>query len=93
MTTESSEGPLVTKIILLAILILNELFVLLIDGIIGQMHILVVLIDLGGISFTGESSKTLLEDVDPQWLVASDQHIDTQIKFMAVDQKWVCNVS
>jgi len=49
------------------------------------MHILIVLIDLGGVRLRGKPSKALLEHVDPERLIASDKHIDAQVKLMPVD--------
>lgn len=63
MPTECSQGPLVAKIILFTVLIFDELVVLLVDRIVGEMHILVILVDLRGVSLTGKSGQTLLKYV------------------------------
>lgn len=31
-------------------------------------------------------------DVDAQWLVARDEHVDAQVEFVPVNQEWVRNV-
>jgi len=77
MPTECSQGPLVSEIILFAIFILDELVVLLVDGVVGEVHVLVVLVDLRGVGLTGKSGQALLKYVHSQWLVACNQHIDS----------------
>ena len=51
MVTKGREGPLKADIVLLSVLILHELLVLLVDGVISQMHVFVVLIEFGRIRF------------------------------------------
>ena len=51
MFAESSKTPFVAVVILLLVLILNEPFILFVDGVVGQMHVLVVFVDLLGVSF------------------------------------------
>lgn len=70
MSAESSQRPLVPEVILLTILILDKFIILLVDRVVCQMHILVIFIYFGSISFTGKSCETLLEDVDSQRLIA-----------------------
>lgn len=48
---EGTQTPLVTKVILLCVLILNKTFVLLVDRVVRQMHELVILVNLLGVSF------------------------------------------
>jgi hypothetical protein len=57
------------------------------------MHILIVLIDLGGVRLRGKPSKALLEHIDPERLIASDKHINAQVKLMPVDQEGVSYVA
>ena len=51
MFAESSKTPLVSVVILLLVLVLNEPFILFVDGVVGQMHVLVVFVDLLGVCF------------------------------------------
>ena len=64
MSAESAKWPFVAEIVLFAILIFDELIVFLVDGIICQMHVLVIFIYFWGVSFTCKSGKALLENVD-----------------------------
>jgi len=93
MSTECTQRPLVPKVILLTVFILDEFLILLVDGVVCQMHILVIFIDFGGISFTSKSCKTLLEDVNSQRLITGDQNIETQVELVTVYQQRVGNVS
>lgn len=92
MLAKGSQRPLVAEVVLLGVLVLNESFILLIDRVIGQVHVLVVLVDLLGVGFGGETSKTLLENVDSQRFIAGNQHVDAQIKLMTIDQQGVRDV-
>lgn len=65
MLAKGAQTPLITKIVLLCVLILNKTVILLIYRVIGQVHVLILLVDLLGVGFGGESSQTLLEDVNP----------------------------
>ena len=66
-------------------LILNEVFIFLIDGVISQMHEFVVLVNLRGIGLRSKPSQAFLEYVNSQRLIACDQHIDSQVEFMPID--------
>lgn len=56
------------------------------------MHKTVVFIDLLRVSLGRKASKTFLEHVNAQRLVASDAHIQPQVELMTVDEERVCNV-
>lgn len=55
MPAESSKRPFVSEVILLAVLILNELFILFIYWVVCQVHVLVILVDFGRVSLRSES--------------------------------------
>lgn len=57
------------------------------------MHVLVVLVNLRCISFTSETGQALLEYIDPQGFVTSDENINSQVELMSVDQQGVGHVS
>jgi hypothetical protein len=46
MLAEGTKRPLIAEIVLLAVLILDELFIFLIDGVVRQVHVLIVLVNL-----------------------------------------------
>ena len=50
------------------------------------MHELVRFVNLRSVRLTGKSGETLLEDINPQRLITGDEHIDTQIELVAIDQ-------
>ena len=92
MLAEGAQGPLVAEIILLCVLILNKTLILLIDGVVGQMHVLVLLVNLLSVGLRCKASKTLLENVDSERLVARHDHIDSQVKLVAIDQERIGDV-
>jgi len=93
VVAERRETPLEANVVLLSILILHEFFVFLVDGVVGQVHVAVVLVELSRVTFRGKSGQALLVDVDSERLVAGDDHVDSQIKLVAIDQKRVGDVS
>ena len=92
MLAEGSEGPLVPKVVLLNIFVRDKLIVLLVDAVVGQMHVLILLVDLLRVRFRGESRQTLLMHVDAQGLVRRHTHIDPQVEFVAVNEQRVGDV-
>lgn len=57
------------------------------------MHIFIILINLRCISFTCKSSKTFLEHIYSHRLITCNEHIDSQIELMTIDQQWISNIS
>ena len=92
MLAERTQRPLVAKIILFGCLVLNKLIILLVDRVVGQVHELVLLVDLLCVSITSESCKALLEDIDLHRLVAGNTDVNSKVKFVSVDQKWIRDV-
>ena len=92
MLAECTKRPFVAEIILFGVLVLNELFILLVDGVVGQVHVLVVLVYFLSVGFTCETGEAFLEDVNFHGFVAGHQHVDTQIELVAVDQQRVGDV-
>ena len=93
MLAECAQAPLEAEVILLRVLVLHEVLILLIDRVIRQVHVLVVLIYLGGVGLRGEPSQSLLEDIYPQRLIASNQNVDAEVELMPVDEEGIRNVS
>ena len=92
MFAKRAERPFITKVVLFAVLICNKLIILLIDWVVGQMHVLVLFVYFLGVSFTRKSCQAFLMDVYSQRLVASYAHIDAQVKFVAINEQWVRDV-
>ena len=89
MIAKSRQRPLETDIILFFVLILNKFVILLIYRVICKVHIAIVLVELCRIRFWGKSSKTFLKYIYPQRFVWSDHYINSQVKFMTIDEQWV----
>ena len=54
MLAESTQTPLIAEIVLLCVLILDKPVIFLVDGIISQMHILILFVYLLSVGFRGE---------------------------------------
>lgn len=77
MLAESTQTPFVAEIVLLRVLVLDEPFVFLVDGVVGQVHVLVILVDFLRVSFGGKSRQAFLIDVDFKRLITRDDDVDT----------------
>ena len=56
------------------------------------MHVLVTFVDLLCVGFGRKPGQSFLIDVDLHRLVTGNQHIDSQIELMAVNQQWIGNI-
>jgi len=56
------------------------------------VHVLIVLIDLLGVGLGGKPRQPFLEDVNSQWLIASDNYVESQVELVSIDKQWVCNI-
>ena len=92
MFAKRAERPFIAKVVLFAVLVCNKLIVLLVDWVVGQMHVLVLFVYFLGVSFTRKPSQTFLMDVYSQRLVASYAHVDAQVEFVAINEQWVRNI-
>ena len=92
MAAKSTEGPFVAIIVLLAVLVFNKLFILLVNRVVSQVHVLVSFIDFRGISLRSESSKTLLENINSHWLIRSNKYINSQIELMTINKQRVGHI-
>lgn len=92
MLAEGTQTPLVAEIVLLSVLVLDEPFVFLVDRVVGQMHVLVILVDFLRVSLRCKSRQTFLIDVDFKRLITCDDDIDTQVELVSIDEQWICNV-
>lgn len=86
MFAERTERPFESKVVLLSILILNEVVILLVDRVIGQVHKLIVLVNLRRVRLTSKASESFLEDVHSERLIAGNQHVQSQIKLVSINQ-------
>ena len=56
------------------------------------MHELILLIYFLSVRLRCKSGQTLLMHINPQWLVGRYTNIDPQVKLVAVNKQWICNV-
>ena len=57
------------------------------------MHVFVIFIEFSSINFGGKPRKSFFINIDPQWLIACNNNIYSQIKFIAINQKRICYIS
>ena len=84
-----------TTTVIVCILILHESVRFLLDCIVCQVHKQIVKIAfLGSFVFlSGESSKTLLEYKNSQWLNSINKCVDSKIEFESINQIRFCHVT
>ena len=72
---------------------MSKCFWFLVDTVICQMLIQVLHGVLRAVIwFWCKSSQSLVINVNPEWIYTRYQNINSQIKFMAIDQKWVRDI-
>lgn len=92
MLAEGTEGPLVTIVVLLCVLVLDEPVIFLVDRIVSQVHVLILLVNLLSVGLRGEPGESLLENVDSEGLVPRHEHVDAQVELVPVDEQRVRDV-
>lgn len=78
---------------MVCLFVLDKVCILFVDWVICQVHEFVVFIKLRSVGFWSKSSKTFFENIDAQWLVASDQDVNSKVKLVTVDQQRIGNVA
>lgn len=88
------EASLVADIVHLGINILLKVWVLLVDGVVGQVHEQVGQIIRPGanILYSGETRKAFFIDEAAEGRSASDEHVEAQVELEIIDQVWLVNV-
>ena len=74
------------------ILVKHEVVVLLVDAVVGQVLELVVLVHVAAVTLRSKPSQSLLEHIDLQRFIASDKHVDSQVKLVTVDKQGIGDV-
>lgn len=96
--SQSRQTPLRPRIILHRIRVILIVRIVLVQAIIGQVHILLLLeaeIPMGAalrILLRRKASQTVLVYVDAKRIYRGESHIDTQIKFVSVNEQWIGDV-
>lgn len=78
---------------MLSAFILHEIVVLLVDRVIREMHVFIVFVELDRVGFRGKSGQAFFVYIDSEGLVACDDHVDSEVKFIAVNQKRIGDIS
>ena len=45
------------------------------------------------VSYCAEAGEAFIANISLNWINAFDDHIETDVKFLIVDQKWIFNVA
>ena len=85
MFTKCTKRPLISKVILLAVLIGYKFIVFLVYRVISQMHKFVLFVYFLSISLRCKSCKTLLMNIDTKRLVTCYTYINAQVEFVTVN--------
>ena len=85
---DGSEGPLVPLVIIVLVLVLLKVVIVLVDGIVCQVHVQIVHVEIIRhlVLLGGESCEATLMQVDTQRVHTIKEGIDPQIEFKVVDQ-------
>jgi len=92
MSTESSQRPFVSSIILVRICILDESIVFLVDWIVGEIGEFILLCLINRVGLGSETSEAFVVDVDPERVEWGHAYVDSQVKFKTVYEKRILNI-
>jgi len=89
------QTSLVSYIIFIGIFIKNEIWIVLVNGIICEMHAdIIQIVKIGRtIRFCSKSSQAIMIQINSKRIAASKQHIKTQVKLKPINQKWLVKVT
>ena len=93
MIAEGCQAPLKADIVLLSVLILHKLFILLVDGIVGQVHVAIILVEFGGVALASKAREAFFVNINSEWFIGRDDHVDAQIEFVPVDKQRIGHIA
>lgn len=73
------------------LVVADESFAVFLYGIIGQMHVHIVHVSLIRFRVRNcrKSNKSITKHINSERITRSEQHVDSHIKFVTVNQKWL----
>ena len=84
---QSSQGPLRALAVFIRALILYEILRMLVHAKVCQVHVSSLDVSgLAGVLVGREPHKPILEQINPQGVVAGDEHIDPEIVLQVIDE-------
>ncbi len=90
---QGSMGPFRPLAVLLLLGVLDKVLRMLVDTEVGQVHVsLLYVLYLGVVLVRGEPRESFVQHVNPQWVVACDQHVDPEVVLEPVDEMGIVNV-
>ena len=93
MLTECGKTPFKSEVIVLSTFVLNKIIVLLVYRVIGEVHVFIVFIELGCIGLGSKSGQAFFVYIYSKRLVACHDHVDSEVKFIAVNEEGIGDVS
>jgi hypothetical protein len=94
MLLHGIQRPLEATIIIPCILILDIIFIFLIDGIVGEVSKNTSLVlAVAAVFLCGKPYQALPVDVDSEGVIARDHHVDPQVEFVTVKKQGVVDVA
>jgi hypothetical protein len=92
MLAKGTQTPFKAEIIMLRIIILDKIFILLVNRVVGQVHILIIFVKLGSVCLGCKSCKAFLVNVEPERLVACHHNVDSEVELVPIDEERVGHV-
>jgi hypothetical protein len=91
---DSGETPLTAEVLFILFLTLDELHILLVYAVIGQMlkFLILAVAVCFIIDLCSESAQTFLVDIDAQGVDSGDGYVDAEVEFETIDEKRVVDV-
>ena len=89
MLGKGCQTPLVSKVILIRVQVVLVLFVLLVDGVVGQVGEFGVLREGGFESLRGKPDQAFVVYVDSPRVHRSDADVDSKVELESIDEEWV----
>ena len=86
MFAKCTQGPFIAEVVLFSIFIADKFIILLVYGVVCQVHKLILLVNFLRVRLRGESRQTLLVHVDSQRLITRDADINAEVKLVSIDQ-------
>ena len=93
MRAESRKGPLEAYIILFMVFIIDKVVVLFVDRVVSEVHKFIIFVNVAGVGLRRKSSQSLFKHINFERLITCDEDVDSQIKFVTVNEQRVGDVA
>ena len=86
------QTPLEPKVIIFRVLVLNEVFIFLVDRVVREVHEFIVFVELRSVSFRREPCQSFFIHIYSQRFIACNHNINPQVKLIPVDKQGICDI-